>query len=131
MQRSALAGMLRGFSERSQWMNAPVTVALPTELFKTDRVSAFLAGLSLEITPRQIDKLPILAGRLPPASKVYIALIDPADVAGQLEAAVRLRALGLEPVPHLPARFIRDETDLDMRIGALAERAGVRQALVL
>src|SRR5213082_2024847 len=100
-------------------MNAPVTFARPSEVFKADPVADFLRGLSLEITPKQIDKLPILAERLAPATKVYIALIDPADVAGQLAAAVRLRSLGLDPVPHVPARFIMDERDLDQRIGAL------------
>jgi methylenetetrahydrofolate reductase (NADPH) len=112
-------------------MNAPVTFANPTELLKADPVPAFLSGLSVEITPKQIDKLPTLAARLAPAARVYIALIDPADVAGQLEAAVRLRALGLEPVPHVPARFIIDEPDLEGRIAALSSRAGVRQMLVL
>ena len=112
-------------------MNAPVTFAAPTELFRADPVAAFLDGLSLEITPKQIDKLPALAERLAPATKIYIALIDPADVAGQLEAAARLRTLGLDPVPHVPARFVVDEHDLDTRIGALAGKAGVRQMLVL
>src|SRR5437868_12302126 len=105
-------------------MNAPVTFAAPAELMKADPVPAFLDGLSLEITARQIDKLAVLKERLAPKTRVYIALIDPADAGGQLEAAVRLKALGLEPVPHIPARFIIDERDLDARVGALAERAG-------
>jgi methylenetetrahydrofolate reductase (NADPH) len=112
-------------------MNAPVIFAKPTEVFEADPAAAFLAALSIEITPKQIDKLPVLADRLAPATKVYIALIDPADVAGQLAAAIRLRGLGLEPVPHVPARFVTDEHDLETRIGALAAKAGVRQALVL
>ena len=37
-----------------------------------------------------------------------VALIDPADVAGQLEAAIRLaQRAGFEPVPHVPARFMQ------------------------
>jgi methylenetetrahydrofolate reductase (NADPH) len=112
-------------------MNAPVTFAYPTELLGADPVPAFLSGLSVEVTPRQADKLPILAEGLAPGTRVYIALIDPADVAGQIEAAVKLRALGLEPVPHVPARFIVDEQNLESRVAALASRAGVRQMLVL
>jgi methylenetetrahydrofolate reductase (NADPH) len=112
-------------------MNAPVTFARPAEILAPDRVAAFLSRLSVEITPRQIDRLAVIADHLAPGTGVYIALIDPADVAGQLDAAVRLRALGLEPVPHLPARFITDEQDLARRIGALAREAKVRQMLVL
>ena len=52
-------------------------------------------------------------------------------MAGQLAAAAALRKAGLEPIPHVPARFVRDETDLEYRIAALAGEAGVTQMLVL
>lgn len=112
-------------------MNAPVTFARPTEAFAANPVASFLKGLSLEITPRQVEKIGAFAGRLGKGTKVYVALIDPADVAAQLDAAIGLRGLGLEPVPHVPARFVRDQTDLATRIEALTAKAGVRQMLVL
>ena len=93
--------------------------------------AAFLKNLSVEITPRQIEKLPLLQEHLPKGTPIFIALIDPADVVGQLTAAVALRKAGLEPIPHVPARFVLDETDLKNRIGALAGEAGVTQMLVL
>jgi methylenetetrahydrofolate reductase (NADPH) len=96
-----------------------------------DQVSTFLSKLSLEITPRQIDKLPLIASRLAPGSKVFIALIDPADASVQLEAAKAVTSRGLEPVPHLPARFIKDKDDLFHRVGRFAEQAKVAQILVL
>lgn len=92
---------------------------------------AFLKNLSVEITPRQIEKLPLLQERLPKGTPIFIALIDPADVTNQLTAATALRKAGLEPIPHVPARFVLDETDLKNRIGALAGEAGVTQMLVL
>jgi methylenetetrahydrofolate reductase (NADPH) len=52
-------------------------------------------------------------------------------VPAQIEAAARLRSVGLEPMPHVPARFVRDIDDLKGRLDAFAERAQVRQALVL
>ena len=91
----------------------------------------FLNNLSVEITPRQIEKLPLLQERLPRGTPIFIALIDPADVAGQLAAAGALRKAGLEPIPHVPARFVIDEADLKTRIGALAGEAGVTSMLVL
>ncbi len=93
--------------------------------------AVFLKNLSLEITPRQIDKLLFLQERLPKGTPILIALIDPADAPGQLAAATALRKAGLEPVPHIPARFIRDEADLKTRIAALAGEAGVKSMLVL
>jgi methylenetetrahydrofolate reductase (NADPH) len=58
-------------------------------------------------------------------------LIDPADAPGQLAAARALKSAGLIPVPHVPARFVRDLDDLKGRIAGFAEEAGVREMLVL
>ena len=96
-----------------------------------DPVPAFLQRFSIEITARQIEKLPLLREKLPPGTKVFVALIDPADVAGQLTAASELQRAGFAPVPHIPARFVRDLDDLKSRIGALAQDAGVNEMLVL
>ena len=96
-----------------------------------DPISDFLKRLSIEITARQVDKLPLIAARLRPGAKVFIALIDPADRAAQIAAAAAVRAHGLDPVPHVPARFIRDRADLADRLGRFAGEAKVTHALVL
>lgn len=93
--------------------------------------AAFLSKLSIEITPKQIDKLPLIAAHLPAGANVFIALIDPADVANQLVAAKALHAAGFSPVPHVPARFVRDEADLRERLARLCGEAGVTTCLVL
>jgi methylenetetrahydrofolate reductase (NADPH) len=93
--------------------------------------AAFLSRLSIEITPRQVEKIALLKERLPQGTCVYVALIDPADLALQIEAVSVIRAAGLEPVPHVPARFVRDKTDLEHRLGVFAERGKITQALVL
>ena len=112
-------------------MNAPHFHAEAKSHLMANPSAAFLKNLSVEITPRQIEKLPLLQERLPKGTPIFIALIDPADVGGQLTAAAALRKAGLEPIPHVPARFILDEADLKNRIGALAGDAGVTQMLVL
>ena len=112
-------------------MNAPHFHAEAKSHLVANPSAAFLKNLSVEITPRQIEKLPLLQERLPKGTPIFIALIDPADVGGQLAAASALRKAGLEPIPHVPARFILDEADLKNRIGALAGDAGVTQMLVL
>ena len=112
-------------------MNAPHFHAEAKSHLMANPSAAFLKNLSVEITPRQIEKLPLLQERLPKGTSIFIALIDPADVGSQLTAATALRKAGLEPIPHVPARFVLDETDLKNRIGALAGEAGVTQMLVL
>src|SRR5215216_6166432 len=86
-----------------------------------DPLQDFLSLLSLEITARQVDKLPLIAARLAPGTKIFIALIDPADAPGQIAAARAVAAHGLDPVPHMPARFIKDSNDLTERVARFAE----------
>ncbi len=112
-------------------MNAPHFHVDAKSSVMASPAAVFLQNLSVEITPRQIEKLPLLQERLPKGTPIFIALIDPADVGAQLSAAVALRKAGLEPIPHIPARFVLDEADLKSRIAALAGEAGVVQMLVL
>jgi methylenetetrahydrofolate reductase (NADPH) len=106
-------------------MNAPITGLSPAQA-----TAAFLRTASIEITPKQIEKLPLLKEKLEPGCRVFIALIDAGDLAGQIEATRQLKAEGFVPVPHVPARFVKDEADLRHRIKALAE-AGSSTMLVL
>jgi methylenetetrahydrofolate reductase (NADPH) len=108
-------------------MNAPT--AAPS-LSRAEATAAFLRHQSVEITPKQIEKLALLRQHLVPGCQVFIALIDPADLSAQIEATRQLAAAGFVPVPHVPARFVRDEADLRDRIRALAG-AGATTMLVL
>jgi methylenetetrahydrofolate reductase (NADPH) len=121
-------------SDRHQFtLSPPMTYLAPmpqTTAMPLDEARQFLRLASVEITPKQIEKIPLLAERMAPGAQVYIALIDPNDVAGQIEAARVLRGAGLDPVPHVPARFVKDRDDLARRLGAFGA-AGVTRALVL
>jgi methylenetetrahydrofolate reductase (NADH) len=99
-------------------------VAMPADL------EVFLGRLSLEITAKHVDKLPLLQARLKRGMQIFIALIDPADAHAQIEAAGAVRRAGFEPVPHLPARFIKDKDDLFSRVARLSGH-GVTEILVL
>jgi len=112
-------------------VNAPFLMKQPMTAEPLSPLPMFLKKHSVEITPRQIDKVSLLAAQLAPGAHVFIALIDPADAANQLAAAVAVKQAGLTPVPHVPARFVRDLDDLKSRIGALAEKAGATEMLVL
>lgn len=96
-----------------------------------DVLCRFLASYSLEITPRQVDKIDVLTRHMPAGTKVYVALIEAGDISAQLAAAVALKEAGLKPVAHVPARFVTDRDDLARRLGALVADAGIDEALVL
>ena len=112
-------------------MNAPHFHHEAKSAMMDNPSGAFLKKLSIEITPKQIDKLPLLSAHLNAGTNIFIALIDPTEVEAQINACVALRGAGFEPIPHVPARFVRDEEDLKARIGAFADKAKVTDILCL
>jgi methylenetetrahydrofolate reductase (NADPH) len=94
-------------------------------------LAAFLGKASIEITGKQIDKIAVLERNMKPGTQVFIALIEAGQLESQIEACVALRQSGFEPIPHIPARFIVDASDLDRRLDAFASRARVNTVLAL
>lgn len=111
-------------------MNAPHFHVEAKSAMMEKPMAAFLEHASLEITPKQIEKLAVLQANFKPGSRVFIALIDPAEVELQITAARALIDAGFVAIPHVPARFVRDEVDLKTRIAAFAA-AGVTEILCL
>jgi methylenetetrahydrofolate reductase (NADPH) len=94
-------------------------------------VAAFLNDFSIEITAKHVDRIPEIAAWLNPGTHTYVAMIDPVDFSEMLRAVKSLRAHGLEPVPHIPARFVKDAGTLENWLNAYSTEAGVNHALVL
>jgi methylenetetrahydrofolate reductase (NADPH) len=90
----------------------------------------FLNLASIEVTAKQIDKLPVLQQHLAKGTRIFIALLDAGDVDGQITFAGVLQQAGYQVIPHVPARFVQDEEDLKRRLGAFS-KAGVTQVLAL
>ena len=103
---------------------------LPSALMDNP-MGAFLAKASIEITGKQADKIPLVADLLPKGASVFVALIDAADLQGQIAAVAALRKAGFNPIPHIPARFVRDAADLNERLAAYKGEAGVTDVLAL
>ncbi|MDR0253237.1 MAG: methylenetetrahydrofolate reductase [Brucellaceae bacterium] len=87
---------------------------------------------SIEILPKQLPASDQLRAMLPAGTRVYLADIGTAETdAEMLIAAQRLQEVGCIPVPHLAARRFKSRSALEVRIGALAEKAGVQDVLVI
>lgn len=92
---------------------------------------ALLQDYSIEVMPRTAANVVDFRALLPPGTRVYIAHIDGTSVDDMVATAARLRAEGFEPMPHIPARLIRDRQMLADLISRYQAEAGVTQALVL
>jgi methylenetetrahydrofolate reductase (NADPH) len=89
-----------------------------------------LADVSLEATPKQLASVPDLADRLPVGTAVYLPTLDSTSETARVEAAARLVARGLRPVPHLAARRLASRAALDAVLAGWAE-AGVGDVLLV
>lgn len=94
-------------------------------------ISALLNDFSIEKTPREVESLRALPAELPLGSRVYITWVNGNDFSRTLRAAVRLRELGMQPVPHLAMRAVADGAALDAMLLALQREAAVNHALLV
>ena len=90
-----------------------------------------MRDFSIERTPGEVAAMGALPTDLPAGSRVYVTWIAGNDFARTLRAAVRLRELDMQPVPHLAARAIADADALDDMLGALHREADVDHALLV
>ena len=78
-----------------------------------------------------IGEIAALKSALPLRAKVHLAAVAGRPYCQTIEAAVRVRAQGLEPVPHLAARDIESRTALEDVLSRLTRWAGVRRMLIV
>lgn len=86
---------------------------------------------SLEVSARDISALAATASRIPPGSTISIPYLPGQDNDARLAAARAVRALGLEPMPHLSARRIASLAELDSFVRRAVAEAGVERCFVI
>lgn len=86
---------------------------------------------SLEVSARDISALVATASRIPPGSTISIPYLPGQDNDARLAAARAVRALGLEPMPHLSARRIASLAELDSFVKRAVAEAGVERCFVI
>src|SRR5690348_11472146 len=95
------------------------------------RIADFLHGFSMEATRLPLPDIVSLKGTLPKQTKIHLTAIANRPLDEHVAAAVRVRAAGFEPVPHLAARGIERRAVLDETLARMTKEAGVRRALVI
>ena len=90
-----------------------------------------MRGFSVEQTPAELAGRTAFPPGLPAGTRVYLTWIPGAPFARTLAAAVRVRELGMTPVPHLAARAIADAAELGRMLAELRREAGVEHLLLI
>ena len=91
----------------------------------------FARGFSLEATRPTADDVAALKSAAPEGTRVYLSAVPTRPQEELVEAASRVRAAGLEPVPHLAVRNFASADRLGDFIDRLTGEAGVRRLLVI
>ena len=89
------------------------------------------AAASVEVTPRDAARIADFAEQLGADTSVFITALPGADLDDLVPAAASVRAAGLSPVPHLPARALEGPEQLDRLLGRLVEEAQVDDVLAI
>jgi methylenetetrahydrofolate reductase (NADPH) len=93
-------------------------------------IVSFLGDYSIEATPADADKLDSFGEVLEPGTAVYVAHPPGLPIDDVLDFAVRIKAAGFEPVPHVIARKLTSKDQLERALARLQEHE-IGQALVV
>jgi methylenetetrahydrofolate reductase (NADPH) len=109
-------------------MSSPAS-ATDTDLH--DRLSELLIGGSLEISPRELHRASDVAAILPANTCIYIPSLPGLPLTRTLDAVAAIRGAGLDPVPHVSARRIRDRDEFRAFLTRAAAEYGVHRVLLI
>jgi methylenetetrahydrofolate reductase (NADPH) len=109
-----------------------VSVAAEDDRERTGQgIRDLLATYSIEVTPAAAARYGRLADLLPAGTRVYVAYLPGEDHREVARTAARIRAEGLVPVPHFPARSIRDRAQIEDYLRRVTTEAGVEEVLAI
>ena len=88
-------------------------------------------GFSLEITAKDIAALRDAAALIPVDTPVAITFLPGEEAEARVAAAVAVRELGFEPMPHFSARRITSQDHFEDYLEAVVREAGVSRCFIV
>ncbi len=97
----------------------------------SDGMHDFINACSLEVAAKAMPALRGEAGRIARGTTISIPYLPSESDDARLAAARTVRALGLEPMPHLSARRIESRAALERFLDRAVAEAGVERCLLI
>ncbi len=94
-------------------------------------LATLTAGASFEITAREPEKAVASLGDLEKTVPIYVAHIPGDPWKAVVDTAVLVKRAGFTPIPHVVARNIKDEADLEEFLKTLVGEIGTEKILCL
>ena len=96
-----------------------------------EAIKIFLDGFSIEVTPRAAAKIDNFAELIPKGTLIYIAHIEGTPIDEMVATAKKINEQGFSPMPHFPARIIKDKNVLQDWISKYKNEANVKNGLLI
>ena len=96
-----------------------------------EAIKNFLDGFSIEVTPRAAAKIDNFADLIPKGTLIYIAHIEGTPIEEMVATAKKINEQGFSPMPHFPARIIKDKNNLQEWISKYQDEANVKNGLLI
>lgn len=88
-------------------------------------------GYSLEMTAKDIDALVVAAPKIRADTPIAITFLPGETMDARIAAAIKVRELGFEPMPHLSARRIASHDELVAIVERSTKEAGVKRMFLV
>ena len=88
-------------------------------------------GYSIEITAKDVPALTDTAHRIAPDTPIAITFLPGETIDARISAAVAVRRLGFEPMPHLSARRIASYEELEESVTRSVAKAGAKRMFLV
>ena len=96
-----------------------------------EHISNFLNNFSIEVTPNAAKRIDKFSDHLTPGTLIYVAHIEGTPIEETVKTAKKISDQGFIPMPHFPARIIKDKEVLGDWIARYQNEAGVENALLI
>ncbi len=94
-------------------------------------IKSLIKDYSIETTPNVYEKYGGLKDFISNNNDVYVTYLPDEDPQRVIDTSKKIINEGLEAIPHLPARTMKDYKSLESYIGKLAEHSGCSKILVI
>ncbi len=98
---------------------------------KEINIKLLVKDYSIETAPNVYDKIGELKNYLPHNNEVYITYLQNEDPLRVINTSKKIILEGLNAIPHLPVRSIKNYAMLEKYIGNLSEDAGCKKILII
>jgi methylenetetrahydrofolate reductase (NADPH) len=96
-----------------------------------EQIKTAVEGWSIEVTPTGATKIESFATCLSPGTTVNVTFLPGSDPLETVAVAKRLHNEGMNAVPHLAARSLKDVDQIDTLLAAYRVEAGVDEVLII